>query len=593
MTGRHRNPEHPDGDERYEEDGPSWRDRLASLLEAVRESAPLATAHGRAITAVVLGVLLLGSLAGGAYALVSRSMCAERPGLRVTAAPEIGPALERVAEKYTQQGGCAEITIRQGSPADVADELAARKNLMDVWVPDASVWVDLARVQGADRTSLGAGTPIARSPVIMAVAESTVTRLASAKVKPSWTLLVPTAATRKKLPKASTTLPAPSRFASGLAALDALSSVVTDRPAMLKIVNGMTTNLRRSVLPSQEALFDLVERPAKGTDPIIVVSEQAVWEYNSDRANTRVAGLYPQEGTLALDYPFVPVTKDALKRQAAEEFRRIVLSAAGRAILQSYGFRDAAGQAGGAMDEAHGVRAEPPRELTVPDAMARLRVLLSMRMLLADTRTLLLLDVSRSMAEEVPGLGTSRVRAMADAAEAGVRALPQGGDVGLWIFAAGLDGDKDHRQLVPVGPLAQQGPEVVRALRKLPGQVGGGSGLYDALLAAFRSASKSQVKNMLSSIVVFTDGGDDDRRGIKLKELLATLEKEFDAGRPVTVTLVGFGEDVDVSALEQIARVTNGAAMVAGGFDQAQQIFLQTLANRVCVDRERCAAQEG
>ncbi|MET8146043.1 substrate-binding domain-containing protein [Sphaerisporangium sp. NPDC005288] len=651
MTGRHRNPDPLDGDA-WSQEAPSWRDRFAGLLEAARTSGPLATVRRRAVVALSLGVVLLASLVGGAYALVSRSACAEHPQLRVMAAPEMGPALQQVAERYAKDGGCASVTVLTGSPADVADKLALRKDLLDVWVPDDSVWVDLAKVQGADRELFSPGTSIARSPVIMGVTERTAVKLVAggeqakkgsghdrpadgkkaasggsdgadaddpgdrdeagdavgvseadaeaglavgelAHVRASWMLLVPMSSTKKRLPKASTTLPAPSRFASGLVALDALNTAVADRPAALKIVQGMTTNLKRSVLPSREALFDLVERPAKGTDPIIVDSEQAIWRHNGARTDGLVVGLYPEEGTLALDYPYVPMTKDAVKMRAAEEFRGVVLSGTGRALLQASGFRDPSGRAGAAMDERHGVRVEPPEEITAPVAMTRLRSLLSMRLLLADTRNLLLLDVSRSMGKQIPGMGATRVRALADVAAAGVRALPQGGDIGLWIFATGLDGDKDYKELVPVGPLQQRGPEVERALRELPDHIKGDTGLYDAVLAAFRSASARQVKNMLSSVIVFTDGRDDDRHGIKLNELLATLQKEFDPGRPVTITLIGYGEDADAAELKQIARVTNGAAMVAKSFDQAQQIFLQALANRVCLDRERCDSQEG
>ncbi|WP_248965712.1 substrate-binding and VWA domain-containing protein [Sphaerisporangium perillae] len=582
------------------DDPPPWKERLAGflaplagVLAAMSTANPLVNARRRAIAAVALGAVLVAVLATGAYGLISSSVCGERPQLRVMAAPEIGPVLEQVARKDAESGGCLSVSVRTGSPADVADDLALRRDIMDVWVPDASVWVDLARVQGADRTLFSQRTPLARSPVIIGMPEATAAKLAASKGKPSWTLLIPTSATKKKLPKAFTTLPAPSRFASGLAALDALNSVVTDRPALLKIVQGITTNLKRSVLPSQQALFDLVERPDKGADPVIVASEQAIWRHNSARTGPRVVGLYPEEGTLALDYPYVPVTRDAAKRKAAEEFRRLILSGTGRPLLQAAGFRDAAGNAGTEMDDRHGVRAAPPQEIPAPDPMTTLRGLLSMRLLLADTRNLLLLDVSGSMGEKVPGLGATRMQAMVGVAEAGIRALPQGSDVGLWIFSTGLDGDKDYKEVVPVGPLRQRAPEVIRELHKLPGHTRGDTGLYDSLLAAFRSASTQQVRNMLSSVIVFTDGNDDDRHGISLTELLAALQKEFDPGRPVTITLIGFGEDIDAGKLEQIARVTNGVAMVAKTFDQAQQIFLQVIANRVCTDRERCASQEG
>ena len=553
---------------------------------------PLVRARRRAISAVALGVVLLVALGGGAYALIARSTCMERPQLRIMAAPEIGPALGRIAGKYAEGGGCAAISITTKDAADVADSLARGGDIADVWVPDASVWTDLARVEGADRTAFSPGTSIARSPVIMAVTQETATKLAKHGGAPSWTLLIPTSSTKRKLPKAFTTLLAPNRFASGLAALNVLNAAVVDRPDMLKIVQGITVNLKRSIVPSVEAMFGLVDNPPGGGDPVIVLSEQAIWRYNETRADHRAVGLYPEEGAITLDYPYVPMTKDPARRQAAEEFKQVVISQVGRTLLGGAGFRDAAGNAGPSMDDRHGVRSEPPREIPAPDTRTTLRALLSMKLLLADTRALLLLDISGSMAEKVPGMEATRMEATARFAEAGVRSLPEGSDVGLWIFSTKLDGDKDYKEIVPVGPLRQRSPEVRRELRKLPGHTRGDTGLYDSVLAAFRSASKNQVKGKLSSVIVFTDGKNDDD-GISLNQLLATLQSEFVPAQPVTITLIGYGDGIDAKELRQIAGTTNGVAMVAHTFDQARQLFLQVIANRVCVDRERCGVQEG
>ncbi|MFC4588114.1 substrate-binding and VWA domain-containing protein [Sphaerisporangium corydalis] len=551
----------------------------------------VANARRRAVTAVALGAVLLVALAGASYALITRSACAERPELRVMASPDLGPALVRIARQYTQDGGCAAVQVSTRSSAEAADELGVRKDVADVWIPEASVWTDLARVEGADRTSLPPGTSIARSPVIMAVTQETATKLDAHE--PSWTLLVPTAKTKKRLPKAFTTLLSPGRFASGLAALNVLNTVVADRPDMLKIVQGITVNLRRSVVPTEDALFALVDKASGGGDPVIVASEQSIWRYNAAHVDRRAVGLYPTEGTIALDYPYVSMSKDPAKRRAAEAFRRSVTSAPGRALLQAAGFRDPSGAAGPAMDSKHGVRMQPPKDIPSPDTRTTLRGLLSMRLLLADTRALLLLDVSGSMAEKVPGSKDTRMRATAEFAEEGVRTLPKGSDVGLWVFSTELDGDKDYKEVVPVGPMDERGPEVIKELGKLPGHTKGDTGLYDSVLAAFRSASQHQVKGMLSSVVVFTDGGNDDPHGISLSNLLATLQKEFDPARPVTITLIGYGQGADAKELRQIAGVTNGVAMVAQTFDQARQIFMQVIANRVCVVRERCASQQG
>ncbi|MDH2427803.1 substrate-binding and VWA domain-containing protein [Sphaerisporangium sp. TRM90804] len=585
MAGRHRNPD-PLGYDAWGRDTPSPRQRPAYGSTAVDR------ARRRVIGALAACAVLLAALAGGAYGLVSsRVGCAERPQLRVMASPEIGPALEKVARWYTENGGCATVAVRTRPSAEVADDIGARKGLTDVWVPEASVWVALARLQGAGKVLPVRPISVARSPVILAVTRETAAKLAARGGQPTWTLLVPTAQTKKRLPGAFTTLLAPNRFASGLAAVNVLNAVVAGRPDMRTIVRGITSNLKRSVLPSENALFGVVDEP-RGGDPVLVSSEQAIWRFNGRRGAAPLTGLYPREGAISLDYPYVPVTTDPATREAAERFRAAVQSGPGQAVLREAGFRDTGGGAGPSMDARRGLRPQPPREIRNPDVQTTLRGLLTMRMLLADTRALLLLDVSRSMAERVPGSTATRMEATAGFAEEGVRGLPKNSDIGLWIFSTGLGDGKDFKELVPVGPVNRHGPEVVEELRGLPGRTRGGTGLYDSVLAAFRSASRSQAEGMLSTIVVFTDGRDDDTRGISRKALLATLAEEFDAVRPVTITLIGYGPGVDAGELRTIARATNGAAMVAQTFEQARQLFLQVMANRVCVDRERCATRQ-
>ncbi|WP_214409369.1 substrate-binding domain-containing protein [Sphaerisporangium fuscum] len=546
----------------------------------------------RTITAVALGAVLLSGLTGGGYALMSRSSCTERVPLRIVAAPEIAPVLQRLARDPVSDAGCVQMSVTARNSAEAADRLGARKDDTDVWVPEASVWVDFARMQGADRNRFTSGVSIARSPVIMAVTRRTATKLATHPGEPSWTLLLPTSGTRKRLPRAFTTLPVPSRFASGLAALNVLNAVVADRPDMLKIVQGVTLNLKRAIVPSENALFGLVDDPPAGTDPVIVASEQAVWRHNASRSDRPAVGLYPKEGAIALDYPYVSLTKDPAKVRTAEAFRRLIASTTGRTLLRAAGFRDPRGEAGPGMDASRGLRAAPPRDIPAPDTATTLRALLSVRLLLADTRALLLLDISGSMAEPVPGMHATRMQATARLAEAGVRSLPKGSDVGLWVFSTNLDGDKDYREVVPVGPMKQRVPRVLQELRKLPGRTRGDTGLYDSVLAAFRSASRHQVRNMISSVIVFTDGRNDDAHGISLDHLLATLREEFTPERPVTITLIGYGQGIDAGELRRIAEVTNGAAMVASTFAQARQIFLQVIANRVCVDRGRCESRK-
>nr|WP_246497615.1 substrate-binding and VWA domain-containing protein [Sphaerisporangium rubeum] len=506
------------------------------------------------------------------------------------ASPDIGPALERIARHHAAEAACADISVRTRQAAEVADELGVRTNMADVWIPDASVWISLARVQGAGKILPRRSVSIARTPVILAVPKETAGRIGD---DPSWTLLLPTARNKKKLPKASVTLLAPNRFSSGLAAVSSLDTVVATRRELAPIVRGITMNLKRSITTSDDALFGLLDHSPASGDPVIVATEQAIWSYNTLRSDRPAIGLYPGEGAISLDYPYVPLTADPATLEAAAAFQETILSPAGRSLLQSAGFRTPDAKAGPAMDTRHGVRFAPPADIPSPDPRTQLRSLLTMRLLLADTRTLLLLDVGTSMDKPVPGLGKSRMEATADLVGQGLRSLPEGSDVGLWIFSTGLDGDKDHQELVPLGPLRQSTPDILREVRLLPSHTKGRSGLYDSVLAAFRAASRQQIDGMLTSVVVLTDGKNDDKSGITHKDLTATLQREFDPLHPVPITLIAWGESTDRAALRAIAEVTNGAAFTATTFPQAAQIFLQSLTTKFCIDQDRCPTQNG
>ncbi|MFC6081642.1 substrate-binding and VWA domain-containing protein [Sphaerisporangium aureirubrum] len=552
-----------------------------------------ATARRRLIAALAMGAALVLVLAVGVYVVVAQTLCTERPRLRVMSSPDIAPTLERIAQQFEADGGCADVTIGTRQASEVADELGVRSKLTDVWIPDASIWVSMARLQGADKLLPRQSVSIARSPVIPAVTKETAGRLAAKDGGPSWALLIPTSATKKKLPKASTTLLAPNRFAAGLAAVNSLNTLAERRPELSPIVRGITMNLKRSIRTSDEALFGLLEHPPSAGDPVIVASEQSIWSYNSLRPDRPVIGLYPTEGAISLDYPYVPLTADPATQEAAAAFRDAIVSSAGRTLLHGAGFRTPDAKAGPSLDARHGLRPAPPADIPSPDPRTLLRSLLTMRLLLADTRTLLLLDVGKSMDTPVPGLGKTRMEATADLVAQGIRGLPEGSDLGLWVFSTGLDGAKDHQELVPLGPLRQNTPLALKELRELPDRTRGKAGLYDSVLAAFRTASKQQIDGMLTSVIVLTDGPNDDNSGISHKALIATLQDEFDPLRPVPITLITYGSTADAAERRAIAEVTNGAALTAATFPQAAQIFLQSLTTKFCLDQDRCPTQSG
>jgi Ca-activated chloride channel homolog len=102
----------------------------------------------------------------------------------------------------------------------------------------------------------------------------------------------------------------------------------------------------------------------------------------------------------------------------------------------------------------------------------------------------------------------------------------------------------------------------VRAAQALPTLVGGGTGLYDTVLAAYRNAVAGYDPNRFNAVVLLTDGRNDDESGIGLGQLLETVRAERDPAHPVQVITIGMGPQADTAALARIADSTGAPSYV-------------------------------
>ncbi|MBO3746495.1 VWA domain-containing protein [Streptosporangiaceae bacterium NEAU-GS5] len=536
--------------------------------------------RGRIAAAVGSGVLLLG-VGVGAWAVMEPGNCTELP-LNVVATPEIAPVLTNLAK---DAGTCPAIAVQVKNSADEADALAGGQTAPDVWVPEASIWVDLARAQGAQRLGDPETPSIARSPVIMALPQALATKVAVGGGTPTWSVLIPSDRVTSGN-ELTVMLPDPRRHAAGIAVVNLFNAAMQDRGDLMTVMAQILPDLKRSLLPTQDALFAILDNPPAKTRPMIVATEQSVWAHNREHPSSLAVGVYPPEGAASLDFPYTVTTKDPERKRRALEFRNAVTSANGVNLLKAAGFRGPDGRGGPNFSDQYGVRLDEPKRIPAPPTETTTRVLLALRLLLADTRALLLIDVSGSMKEIVPGTHQTRMAATARLAEEGVDKLPTGSDVGLWIFSTHLGDGKDYKQLVPMGPLEERKDDVVAQLRGLSKRVQGDTGLYDSVLAAFDEASKLHNPDKVSTVVVFTDGKNDDPDGgIGLDELLDHIKAKFRPDHPVVIAPIGFGDGVDASELRKIAAATNGKAYVTSDLSAARQIFLDVIARRVCMIR--------
>jgi secreted protein with Ig-like and vWFA domain len=84
----------------------------------------------------------------------------------------------------------------------------------------------------------------------------------------------------------------------------------------------------------------------------------------------------------------------------------------------------------------------------------------------------------------------------------------------------------------------------------------------------------------VNSVVLLTDGRNDDANGITLEQLVATLKTLHDPRYPIQVVAIGFGEEVSRDELETITATTGGGAFIAYQASEILPIFLQALSVR-------------
>ncbi|GAA1820108.1 VWA domain-containing protein [Agromyces neolithicus] len=551
----------------------------------------------RGIVMSIIGAVAVVALVGsGVYLWVGGHLnpllasadggCAEPVQLAVVADRTIAPALTAIAEDFDDANdGCVSTEITAQDSADTAAVLASGSADADAWVPESSVWLDRMNATAA---SLGQAVPavevrdgVASSPVVFAAAATKATALASEPV--SWTRVLGGA-----LP---TILPDPEASAASLAGLYALRGHSSpDDPRQFA---GAMIALGKSIPASTTAAFGALG--ASDAPMIVITSEAQVAAYNNEEQAEPLVAAYPTDGTVALDYPFVVLPEAAsqqtetasadpepdgvkTKAELLEDFEAAIR--ADTEVLTAAGFRAADGT--GKLDLA-GVGVEAPIAGTALDGAAQLEILRAWGVLTLRSRMLAVIDVSGSM-EEPAESGLRRIDIFQQAAVGAMEKFSGEVELGVWIFSTARNGELDYEDLAPIAPLADLAhkQQIAGIIQSLPDRLGGATGLYDSTLAAVKRVRESYDPEKVNSVLLITDGKNEDENGISLEALLAELKKMDDPTKPVPVIMIGFGPDTDVPAMQQIAQVTKGAAYSASKPEDLGIVLVDALSQRTC-----------
>jgi Ca-activated chloride channel homolog len=568
-----------------------------------RQEVPRSTARRVLIPALVV-VLVAGAAAGWwAYrrSHVHASACRTVGTLTVAAAPEIAPAVSTVAGEWTAKGtSCVRIRVSAEAPADVAAAVAARTDVSvpglggpdgtatvpDVWIPDSTTWLE--RLGAASGSLVLTGRPVAASPVVIAVPQPVATALHASGGTPSWSDLLGKMTSGSIRPG----IVDPNVDASGLAALLALSATAggtgdakPDPGAQTRLVGAM----RALAGGDSQLRADLLGQFPRADDTATVarslsaapIPEQALLSFDANRPPVPLVGLYPDPAPPMLDYPYTVLPGlPSDVASAARAFGATLTGPRWRDILAGCDLRAADGTVGAGMARDDGA---PPGPLTSakPSAAAVAQALSTWSAVTVPGRMLAVLDVSGSMTTPVPTAGDkTREQVTVAAAQSGLGLFDDRWTLGLWEFATALDGTKPYKQLVPMGSVATDRASVLSALGGVEPIPGGGTGLYDTVLAAYQSVQKGWDPSRVNSVVIMTDGQNDNPGGLTLDGLLDRLKKIRDPDRPIEVIAIGIGPGVDRSELQKITDSTGGGVFLAPDPSTIGQIFLQAIALR-------------
>ncbi|BDH55880.1 VWA domain-containing protein [Tsukamurella sp. PLM1] len=312
---------------------------------------------------------------------------------------------------------------------------------------------------------------------------------------------------------------------------------------------------------------------------VVVVPEFA---YLAAKKKTNdVVATVPKSGA-PRDELLLAVTATGERRAAAEQ--------AGKRLAAAFASAD--GKDALAREGLRGVDLTPApsggvgevARLPEPDAAQLARAEQAYTALAVPLKTLVVVDTSGSMEEKAGD--TTRIKMLASGFTKVVTQIPDANAVGLWTFSLGAGGAKDWAEVVPTAALSAdrggkpQRQALLDAVNALPGKVGGGTGLYDTTLAAYRQAVKDFDPAYSNSLILLTDGGNEKNGGTTLDELVAELTKLVDPARPVNIHTVGISKDADLAALKKIADATGGTAQSAESEEQMLTDFVTAIAKR-------------
>ncbi len=506
-----------------------------------------------AVVALVTGVIIWQAGSGG---------CGDRTRVAVASDSAMTGPLREVARQASADS-CYDYDVQTAAGADVPGLLTQGAAAPDLWVADSQV--QARRVTTQVRRDLDLVAPsVASTPTV--VAGENVPEL------DTWVEVMKLPDLRTGSPVDTSTGDAP--IIGALAAVDA-GELPEEKFTEAMTVLAIQQNNARLTNDNEGTRLNL----ANTSGVPVVTTEQQYELFMRTHQGSKLKSSIPAAGTVMLEYPLVN-TASAARQQVADEAGAALVAAldsdAGRKALSDASYRDADGNGVG----------EPVKELELRDPSSVDKALRQWQVLGVPIRTLVVQDTSGSMA--TPAGGTTRAGLLIDASQTGLKLFPNNTMIGGWAFSVDKGGNgQDWVDMAPIRRLdARSGGGTHRealgkAVEEGLSDLGGGTGLYDTTLAAFKKVQDTYDPSYSNSVIIMTDGQNEDPNSIGLDELLAELKRLEDPARPVLVLTIGISDDADSDALKQIAEATGGTTYIAENAADIRTVFVDAIQARV------------
>ena len=438
----------------------------------------------------------------------------------------------------------------------------------DLWIPDSSLWP----AQVARGWTLRPRARLALSPLVVASGKARIDRLGWTGDAPSWPQVVPAAR--------PATVQGPASDTAGIHALLGVWQLLGRGVEAERVVAAAVLAWKRAQRTTADTALRAAVAGARNA-PLLLTDELTVARTNRDEGRKALVGVRPRGPVPGLDYPVVEVARpggDAGRAVAVASVVTALTAPSARDVLRRFGLRDAPKGAAG-----QALAAALPSRATLSGFLGKLSLLET------PTHLLTVIDVSTSMVAQVPGSPLNRIQLAGAAAVGAGDSLPDDAIIGLWAFAARLDGRKPFKELSPMAPLGS--PDggrthrevLIGRLRSLGSLLSpNGTALYATVRAAMRQARRDFDPTAVNSVVLFTDGRNERDRSVALDDLLAELRADTAAnpGRPVSLITIGIGPDADVAVLRKLAQATGGTSYRADRVEEMTAVIFDALAHR-------------